>query len=121
MMRNYSANFVDMHGNPVACNPVTNPYNFDAYVVWRKGKNEEITHTLYSDRLIGEFTNEALSAAKKKNFKGQGDSFDGFKPKQIEGFLSELYKKPVRMIILQKCCNLSSGYPIWIFQFSMAS
>lgn len=43
---------VDEHNNPVRRTKQSHPYNYDGFILWRFGKNEEATSTIYSDRLL---------------------------------------------------------------------
>lgn len=117
----YSGGYVDINGDPVQRTVMSHPYSYDAFVKYRGGQNEEITHSVYSDRLLGEFSQEVLKAAKLKHFKSDGDFYDKRDPKDVERFLSELYGKPVKLIVIIQDCNVSNGFPLWAFLFSMPS
>lgn len=107
---------IDEHGNPIKRTPYTHPYSYDGFVTYRGGKNEEVTGTVYSDRLL-QWDYEKTRKLMKKHFKNSGDYYNDRTPKQIEAFLCDRLDKKVALVLVMQYCNQSSGYPVWRFDF----
>lgn len=111
--------YIDLEGNPVKRTPRTHPYSYDAYVQWRGGANDEITSSVYSDRMI-QWDYQKFTKLREKHFGNGGQYFGGRNPAKIESFLRDYFDQPqLRLVVIQQCCNVSSGYPIWIFQYHL--
>lgn len=114
---NSYARYVDIKGNPVERTRDKHPYSYDAYVQWRGGENHLITEAIYSDRMMQRDYNKFRDLC-EKHFGDTGQMFGSRKPKKIESFLRDYLEKPaLKLIVIQECCNVSSGYPIWVFHF----
>lgn len=108
----------DLYGNSVERTPYTHPYNFDQHVIW---KSEDFDKTKvysaeYSDRML-EWNREKFARCTQEVFKNQSQYFDNRKPKDIEKFLIKYFEHNLKLVAIEKCCNFSTGYPIWIFYF----
>lgn len=106
----------DEHGNPVERTKSEYPYSYDGFVTWRGGENEEVTGTVYSDRLL-QWNYQKTRDLMKKHFGTDGDYYFDRKPQQIEAFLSEYMEKKIKLIFIMEYCNVSSGYPLWRFDY----
>ena len=108
----------DLDGNPVERTPHTHPYNFDQHVIWisEKFKKNKIYSATYSDRML-EWDIEKFSRCSQEIFGDQKQYFDDRDPKDIENFLIKYFGHKLKLVAIEKCCNLSTGYPIWIFHF----
>jgi len=53
----------------------------------------------------------------KKVWGNEGQYFSNREPKDIEKFLSLYWNKKIELTAIEECCNVSSGYPIWIFYY----
>jgi len=110
--------FLDLEGNPVEKNRYKYPYSYDAYVQWRGGENDQITGCVYSDRMM-QWDWDKFNSLSEKHFGNRGQMFGNRSPDKIEAFLKDYFGKPeLKLIVIQECCNVSSGYPIWIFHYS---
>lgn len=106
---------VDEHGNPVKKGKSDYPYSYDGFVLWRGLPQEEMNHTLYSDRIKRQY-HERWDELSKKHFGNAGDYFDNRTPIAIEAFLRELLDKPnYQLGLIMEYCNVSNGYPVWRF------
>lgn len=110
--------FTNLDGNPVERTPHTYPYNFDQHVIWisEKFKENKIYSATYSDRML-EWDIEKFSRCSQEIFGDQKQCFDDRDPKDIENFLIKYFGHKLNLVAIEKCCNLSTGYPIWIFHF----
>ncbi len=113
----YYSPYKDEFGNNVERTPATHPYSYDGYVTWRGGKNEEVTSTIYSDRL-SQWDYKKTEELKMKHFGNKGDWFSQRRPKAIESFLRDYTENPnLKLIFIMEYCNQSSGYPLWRFDY----
>lgn len=109
---------VDYNGNPVEKTKHDYPYTYDSFVTYRNGSNEEVNHTVYPDRLIS-WGRKKYDKLAEKYFGGSGHYFSGRSPESIERFLQEYYENPkLKLIVIQEGCNVSNGYPYWVFHFN---
>ena len=110
--------FADIYGNPVERTPYSHPYNFDQFVVWtdKKFKPREIYDAVYSDRMM-EWDLQKFSACCQRVFGDQRQYFDGRKPEDIEKFLIEYFGHDLKLMAIEKGCNVATGYPLWIFHY----
>jgi hypothetical protein len=108
--------YVDLDGNPVERNPEDWPYSYDAYVVYKSEEYQKTDRWTYSDRM-SQWDRDKYDNAKKavwpKNPCGQ--CFDGKSPKDINKFLDICFGREVKLTAILKGCNVSNGYPYWIF------
>jgi len=107
---------VDMDGRPVNKNKEQHPYSYDAYVVWQEDFNKFKGDCVYSDRLF-QWDTEKYNESCKKVWCNTGQYFSSRNPKDIEKFLSEYYDKEVKLTMIMEGCNVSNGFPYWIFFF----
>jgi len=113
----YMPKQVDENGNAVKRTKQSRPYSYDGFVTFRGGKNKEANATVYSDRILHEPQYSRLCV---KHFGNEGQMFFGRSPKKVEAFLRDFYNKPeIKLILVMEYCNVSSGYPLWRFDFKM--
>lgn len=106
---------LDRFGKEVKRNQLDYPYSYDPFVTFRNGENEEINDTVYSDRLF-QWDSQKYNKLCKKHFGNEGQYFDGRSPSIIEKFLQDYYgNKNLKLILIEQGCNVSSGYPYWVF------
>lgn len=106
--------YVDEHDNPVERTKDTHPYSYDGYVVWRGGKNKEVTGTAYSDRLR-EWDCEKYDTLSEKY--GNPASMNKKNPAEIEKFLQDYNNEPkLKLILIMEYCR-NNGYPVWRFDY----
>lgn len=113
----YSNGLVDEHDKPIERTPATHPYSYDGFVTHRFGKNEEANNTIYSDRLL-RWDFKKYNELSKKHFGDEGQYFYNREPKNIEAFLRDWCEdQKLKLIFVMEYCNVSSGYPLWRFDF----
>ncbi len=112
----FYSHLVDEFDNPVERTKYEWPYSYDAFVTYRNGENKEANLTAYSDRLRQEDSKKYMEL-RLKHFGSIGDYWDGYDAKAIEAFLADWMDKKVKLIFVMECCNQSSGYPYWRFDF----
>lgn len=112
--------FVDEYGNPVEKTKWEYPYSYDGFVTYRNGDNAEVSHTVYSDRLLQQ-DHDKTRKLMKKHFGNQGDYYSERSPEAIEKFLTEWFndERPLKLILVMEYCNVSSGYPVWRFDIKL--
>lgn len=108
--------FMNLKGNIVARNKIEYPYSYDPYVLHIDGY--EITDDcIYSDRL-SQWNHDKTKKLKEKHFGERcGDYFSKFKYNDIENFISDYLNKNIKLTAICEACNVSNGYPYWIFYF----
>lgn len=111
--------YVDEHGKPVTKTRHIHPYSYDPYVQERCGPNSEATTTIYSDRLLQWNYKNTRRLLHKHFYNGEmgsdGDYYNGRSAYKISKFLSEWFRKKVKVVLVMEGCNVSNGYPYWIF------
>ena len=108
--------FVDLDGNPVKHTPWSHPYSFDEHVLWKSEDCEKTDCFVYSDRMMS-WDWDKFHESMKQVWEKHGHYFDGDDPKDVEKFLSLYNDKPVKLTAILKGCNLSNGYPYFIFGY----
>lgn len=107
--------YVNLRGDVVTRNPQTHPYSYDPFLLW-KGDYKEGDSIVYSDRLIS-WDHEKFNKCCMEVFNNKGQNFNNRKPKDIEKFLSLYFDKDIKLTAIEEGCNVSNGYPYWIFYF----
>lgn len=110
--------FVNLKGEPVERTPYTNPYNFDEYVVYisDKYKLNYPYCTEYSDRLI-ERDYHKFTTCYEYAFNHSGQLFYDVTPEVATRFLSKYLNRNIELYAILCGCNVSNGYPYWVFIF----
>lgn len=109
---------VDEHGNPVSRTKSEYPNSYDAFVTWRMESDKRATGTVYSDRLY-EWDIAKYNLLSEKYFGNEGHYWDARLPKDIESFLKDYFEAPnLKLLLIMEYCNVSSGYPVWRFDYS---
>lgn len=110
-----SRGFVDLEGKPVEKNKWDYPYSYDAYVVFRNGDNKDIDCTAYSDRMQSWVSYEKWKEAIAKMGPKKAGTFSNNTIEELEAFLTEYNGYKCKLIVLLEGCNVSNGYPYWVF------
>lgn len=117
--------YVDQYGNPVNRNRHEWPYSYDAYVTYQKSGytyesgTQQGLHIEYHDRMMQwnweKFHQSMMTVCGKRQ-----QTFKNLSTNQIKEFL-ELYNdvKEVDLLIVMEGCNVSNGYPYWIFFYTI--
>ncbi len=90
------------------------PYSYGPFTMW--GKKDEKTHREYDDRLR-QRDHVKYEKCLKNVFGKHVGYFNYLDPKLIEKFLCEYFEKPIKLVHIEECCNISNGYPYWAFDF----
>jgi hypothetical protein len=113
----YYGSEMDYEGNPVKRTKKDYPYSYDPYVIYRNGKNSDVTDSVYSDRLF-QWDPKLYNELSEKHFGNKGQFFSNRNIESIEKFLADyLNFKDLKLIVLMEGANFSSGYPYWVFFF----
>lgn len=103
----------NIDGIPVKRTIQEYPYSYDPFLIWSNNYHKD-DHVLYSDRLY-QWNFEKFNRCCYKVWKNMGQWFDERSPKSIEKFLSLYLEKPICLTGIEQGCNVSNGYPYWIF------
>ncbi len=88
----FGMGYINEFGEEVARTPMTNPYTYDGYIIYRNGKNEEADDSVWSDRLY-QWDAAKHDRLSKKHFGNAGNDYSGRDAKKIEAFLSDYFDK----------------------------
>ena len=117
--------FIGYDGKLCERTPLTNPYSYDPFVIWRSedfdGENMNIPYlsTTFSDRMR-QWDCQKFDDAWHEVWGDAGKGFRFKEIKDIERFLSLYYGQNVKLLELSEQCNWSSGIPYWCFVFRFA-
>lgn len=101
-------------GKPIKRTPDKYPYSYDPFVVWKSRNFSPADSYVYSDRMMQQ-NHEKFADACKKVWKNTGQMFYSREPEDIEKFLSIYFDREVELTMVMEGCNVSNGYPYWIF------
>lgn len=90
------------------------PYGYSAHFI--KGGHKEAGEScdaVYSDRLRQQYENHSEIA--RRYFKG--DYLDRVSLGDLSKYLSDLFRKKVRVTAVAEECHLGNGYPLWILYY----
>lgn len=105
----------DWAGNYIKKTPDTHGYSYDPYVVYKN--KQEYEHSVYSDRLF-QWDSQKHDSLCKKHFGNQSSYWNNRSNDKIEAFLRDYFDKPnIKLVGVMQGCNVSSGYPYWIFMY----
>ena len=106
----------DWNDNPIERTPEKYPYSYSPYVIQKR--SDTYKDCVYSDRLL-QWSYNKHNELCKKHFGNEGQLWDGREFDKIQEFLREYLDKPnLELVGIMKGCNVSSGYPYWIFMFN---
>lgn len=94
----------------------SHPYSYDPFIVWF-GNAKRGDSAVYSDRLWQWNYDKCRSSIDAVRSKDANQRFDNSNPSQVEEFLSLYYDKPIKLTAIVEGCNVSNGYPYWVFYF----
>lgn len=89
------------------------PYSYSEHYLW--GEREDGCEAVYSDRLAQWDGAKAVEAG--KTVAGLNCRYGYWGPEGTSKYLSAYFGKPVEAVAVAEGCNVSSGYPYWIFWF----
>lgn len=105
----------DIHGNPIRRTQGEYPYSYDPFVVY-SNDYKETDKVVYSDRLYS-WDCTKYNECRNKVYKDHGQSFDVSDPGKIQEFLSLYFGRQVILTGIEQACNVSNGFPYWIFYY----
>ncbi len=108
--------YVNLEGKPISKTPETNPYNYDEFVLYKSDLYRKGQHADYSDRLW-EYDHKHFESCTEKVWGNHGQYFGerASNPEKIEEFLTLYNRKPTILTAIVQGCNVSNGYPYWVF------
>lgn len=114
----FNRGLVDYEGNPIKKSRASYPYSYSTFVQYRNGENSEVKSCAYSDRLF-QWDTKKYNSLCEKHFGNTGQYFSRRNPSTIESFLRDYFdNQELRLIVIQEGCNVSNGYPFWVFHYS---
>lgn len=109
---------VDIYGNPVKRTRKEFPWSYDPVVIFKLACFEEKDTAFYSDQVDGEFSekeqDKAMEITGKKMFGGEFEHFSWKNPHDVEGYLSILMRRNLKVTAITEGANLETGNPYWI-------
>lgn len=112
--------FIGWDGTPVERDPHRYKYSYDPYFLYRADTfNPDTMSGEYSDRMW-EWDHDKFDRCVNAVWPDSrhGQSFYHDDPKDITKFLELYFGYPVVLHGILQGCNVSSGYPYWIFVFT---
>jgi hypothetical protein len=118
MKVNYNIDYpyIGIDGKPVTRTKNEYPYSYDPFVVWED--NHGKSSVVYSDRLY-QWDYEKYNKCCQKVWNNEGQYFSQRQPQDIEKFLTLYFNKPIKLTLIMEGCNVSNGYPYWIFGYEI--
>ncbi len=122
MMENYwgevAPTYCDLNGRPMERTPWSHPYSYDEFVIFKSERFDPMDRMVYHDRML-QWDRGAFSRAVREVWpdKPHGQMFSGKEPKYINRFLDLYFGKAVELTAVLQGCNVSNGYPYWIFAY----
>lgn len=110
--------YVGLDGKPVKRTPRTDPYGYDEFVIFKADDFNETDSWVYSDRMR-QWDRQAFENAVHEVWpvKTGCQLFSDRKPEDLNRFLSLYFGKEVKLTAVLQGCNVSNGYPYWIFAY----
>lgn len=110
--------YIGLDGNPIKRTPQTDPYGYDEFVLFKSENYDEMDNWIYSDRML-QWDRKAFESAVHKVWPTRSGSqmFYDKKPEDLNKFLNLYFDKDVMLTAVVQGCNISNGYPYWIFAY----
>lgn len=105
----------NIEGKPVKQDKANWPYSYDRFVIW-KGAWSKTDRAVYSDRLY-QWDSKKYNECCKQVWPNSVDFFSQKAPLDIERFLSLYFGQQIKLTGIEEGCNVSNGYPYWIFYY----
>lgn len=97
------------------------PYSYDAFVIFKDPEWNPHDEVVYSDRLR-QSDHAKFDECCMAVWKSDGQQFYDRSPEQIEKFLRLYFgDDQLKLTGVEQECNVSNGYPYWIFFFRKGS
>lgn len=113
---NKSINCVNIKGDKVRHTKFQFPYGYDQFLIWKGAYNQNTDQSVFSDRMMC-LDYERFNVCCIQTFGNDGQCFYDRKPADIEKFLSMYFDKNIQLTGIEEGCNISNGYPYWVFYF----
>lgn len=112
--------FVGINGEPVERTPVEYPYSYDPYVLHKSPDCDPRNSCIvYSDRMMQWNYDKYMNCIKMMPEEDQaGQMFHHASLRGVSLFLSYYYVKVCNCTAILEGCNVSNGYPYWIFYYT---
>lgn len=110
---------INVLGQPVKRSKYEYPYSYDAHVLHRLRDNVDGMTSVYSDRMM-QWDWDKFHDSCQEVFGDKGQLFNvpDRSPELIEKFLQLYFDEPeLQLIAVEEGCNVSNGYPYWVFHF----
>lgn len=88
------------------------PYSYDPYFIWKDEDNFEGSHAEYNDRLQQRDHDKYEKACELVEKR-----FERYTREEVSEFLTAYHGKEIVATALVEGCNVSNGYPYWVFYF----
>jgi hypothetical protein len=106
--------FAGKFGMMSSLDKIEHPYTYKPFLMWGNKDKDARYITDYSDRLYQQDWKKYNKCCQEV-FGNQGQYFDERDPKLTEKFLCLFYEKQVKLCWIEEHCNVSNGYPLWLF------
>lgn len=94
------------------------PYSYDPILQYGTVESKKCDGSAYSDRMYM-WNPDKFDQCFHKAFGHQSDYFSDKSPSQIQSFLREYYDNEKLVLVrVVEYCNVSNGYPCWLFQWN---
>lgn len=95
------------------------PYSYEEFYLHNTRRKYNAVD--YSDRLV-EWDYDKYNKCCQEVWGDQGQWFDSRRPEEIEKFLQLYHNEPkIKLAAIIEGCNVSSGYPYWVFRYNHPS
>ncbi len=110
--------YLDLNGKPVKRTPWTHPYSYDEFVLYKSEDFDPMDSMVYHDRML-QWDRDTFGKAVSKVWPEAPGSqmFSGKSPVDINKFLNLYFGKEVKLTAVLQGCNLSNGFPYWVFAY----
>lgn len=106
--------YVNLKGYEIKRTPITHPYSYDEFVIYKKDYDENNHNAVYSDRMIlWDF--DKFEKCCQNVFGNTGQYFNNRTPEDINKFLNLYFGKQTKLTAILEGCNKANGYPYWVF------
>ena len=111
---------VDRYGNPPERSKSEHPYTYSSFVIFRNGKNEDIGHSVYSDRMRGSDYKKFRKCVKAVfedeivgDYWPRNENID-----KVQQVIRDFYdNQSLEIVLIEEMCNVSDGYPLWLLSW----
>ena len=92
----------------------TYPYSYSPFLIYLNENVKKATSSVYSDRLLS-WDRDKYKRLSDKHLKDV--RWDNADSKRIEEFLCDYFGKKIILVANIQYVNMSSGYPVWRFDY----